>query len=156
MTLCISPTARTGSPTSKTAPGGHSRRALRDIRCVGRELVGDLADGEDRGVGGAQVVRVQVVGVDVGHQHRGRAVHRVGLGEDARVEDHDAPLVLDPDAGVAELGDPHGPDARHTIYEYLRSGGSHQMRAAPVAIRTLTRRKMACQRLARKASLVSC
>ena len=69
--------------------------------------VGDLADGEDRRVGGAQVLGMQVVGVDVGDQHRGRAVHRLGFGEDARVEDDDVALVLDPDAGVAELGDPH-------------------------------------------------
>ena len=55
---------------------------------------------------------MQVVGVHVRHQHRGGAGHRLGLGEDARVEDHHVPLVLDPDAGVAELRDPHVSEPR--------------------------------------------
>jgi hypothetical protein len=40
--------------------------------------------------------------------------------------------VLDPDAGVAELGDPHGPTLKSDQFRATR--GSHQMKAVRAAV----------------------
>ena len=55
----------------------------------------------------AQVVGQVVVGVLVGDQHRVRAVDGLGIGEHPGVDDDHRAVVLDPDAGMPELRDPH-------------------------------------------------
>jgi len=84
-------------------------RPLRDVGGIRGQLLGDLSDGEHRSVGGPEVVGIEMVGVDVGDQDRGGTVDRLALGEHAGVEDEHLTVVLDPDAGVAELRDPHAP-----------------------------------------------
>ena len=56
-----------------------------------------------------EVVGQVVVGVLVGDQHRVGAVEGPDVGEHPRVEHHGRAVVLDPDAGMAELRDPHAP-----------------------------------------------
>ncbi|HRD63644.1 MAG TPA: hypothetical protein PL137_22285 [Nocardioides sp.] len=63
---------------------------------------------------------MQMVGMQVRHQHRRRSVDRLGLGEHPRIENHHLTVVLDPDAGVAELGDPHEPIIPHPAADHRR------------------------------------
>ncbi len=61
------------------------------------------------GLGGLpQPVLQEVVRVLVGDQHGVRPGHGLGLGEAAGVEDDGLPVLLQPHAGVSELGEPHG------------------------------------------------
>ena len=108
MQLADHPHRETGLERLPRRDHGHP---FDDVRGVLADLRLDGGDGEDRRVGTAQQVGV-VVRVLVGDQHRAGAVHRLGVGEHARVDDDAAAVVLEPDAGVTELGDPHGPQPR--------------------------------------------
>lgn len=48
-----------------------------------------------------------MVEVLVGDQYGVRSVDRLDVGEDTGVEDDGGAVVLDPDAGMAELGNPY-------------------------------------------------
>ena len=76
------------------------RRLLADLRRDRRDRV-------DRRVGGQQVVGRVVVRMLVGDQDRGRTVNRLAFAEAARVDDQALVVVLDPDACMAELREPH-------------------------------------------------
>jgi len=65
---------------------------------------------------GPEVVGQVVVGVQVSDEHGRGAVNGVRLGEHPRVDHERHSVVLDPDAGVAELRDAHAVEPR------LRSG----------------------------------
>jgi hypothetical protein len=65
---------------------------------------------------GADRVGVEVIWVFVGDEDRGGACQGRGrVGERARVDDQDRAVLLQPDAGVAELGEPHRGTSR--MYE---------------------------------------
>jgi len=57
---------------------------------------------------GADRIRVEVVRVLVGDQHRGGPVQGGGrVAPAARVDDQDRAVLVQPDARVPELGEPH-------------------------------------------------
>ena len=86
--------------------------ALGEVGRLGGEHVGHGVGRPDVRVGAAQVVGGPVVGMLVGDEHGGRAVGGAGVGEDARIDDDDHTVVLDPHARVPELRDPHGVQTR--------------------------------------------
>ena len=77
MTACRSPIARTGSPRIDVLAGCHHGDPLDEVRGVRADLLGHLGDGQDPRVGAAQVVRVEVVRVQVGDEDDVGAVHRL-------------------------------------------------------------------------------
>jgi hypothetical protein len=83
------------------------RDPLADLGRVLADLRRDRGDREHRGIGAGQRVGQVMVGVLVGDHHRVGPVDRLRVGEHPGVEDDHLPVVLEPDAGVAELGDPH-------------------------------------------------
>ena len=83
---------------------------LGDRRVLFGDLFPDRLDGVHRRVARGQVLDVQVVGVLVRDEYGGRTLDGFPLREGARIQHHDVVVVLDADAGVAELGDPHGPN----------------------------------------------
>ena len=85
----------------------HHREPLGDRGRVLADLRRDRLDRQDRGVGRLQMRREVVVRVLVGDQHGVDAVDGGRVGEHAGIDDDRRAVVLDPDAGVAELGDPH-------------------------------------------------
>ena len=84
------------------------RHPFGDVGSVLADLRRDRPDREHRSVGAPQVVRGVVVGVLVGDQHHAGAVHRLRLGEAARVEDDRGVTGLESHARMTELRDPHG------------------------------------------------
>ena len=85
---------------------------LGDVRRLVADLVREVDHGENRSVRGPEVVGQVVVGVQVGDEHGRGAVNGLRLGEHPRVDHERHPVVLDPDAGVAELRDSHAVEPR--------------------------------------------
>ena len=85
---------------------------LGQVGCVLADPRGHRLDGEDRRVGRSQVVGQVVVGVLVGDEHRGGAVDCLRLGPLARIDHQRRAVVLEPDARVSELRDPHSANLR--------------------------------------------
>jgi hypothetical protein len=88
--------------------GAHHGDPLRDRGRVVADPRCDRVDGEHGGVGPGEMVGQVVIGVLVGDHHRIRAVDGLRVGEHPGVHHDDLPVVLQPDAGVPELRDPHG------------------------------------------------